>query len=145
MVILLNNEAGLQVDEDLLVKIAESVLEAEEVPSDAELSVAFVDNEEIARLNKEYRGIDGPTDVLSFEMEEEPGEEPLLLGDVIIAPEIARAQAEELDHSYEAEMGLLLVHGILHLLGYDHMESDEAEKMEARERELLKPFFGGVF
>ncbi|MHB0976272.1 MAG: rRNA maturation RNase YbeY [Candidatus Aquicultorales bacterium] len=134
-------------NEELVRSLAERVLESEDVPEAAELSIAFVETEEMRRLNKTYRGIDDATDVLSFPMEKEavPGGEPFLVGDVVIAPEIARIQAEEAGHSYDAEIGLLLVHGIFHLLGYDHQNPEEGEEMERKERELLEPFFGGVF
>lgn len=129
------------------------VLAAEEVPAAAEVSVSFVTDEEIARLNEEYRGKSGPTDVLSFEcdgadddfffgMGAEVGVDaddgvPFELGDVIIAPDVARRQTEQFGTTFESEVTLLLVHGLLHLCGYDHIADTEAEEMEARERELL--------
>ena len=121
-------------------------MEQEGKPAESEVSVTFVDNEEMARLNTEYRGIEGPTDVLSFEcdnIEDEltaarSQEEPYELGDIVIAPEVALAQSEDYGTSVAEEIELLLVHGILHLCGWDHMEDEEAEAMEAREQEILQ-------
>ena len=123
------------------------VLQAEELPDATEVSVSFVDNDEIAALNGEYRGKTGPTDVLSFEcdMDEREGEFPegavFELGDVIIAPDVAEAQAPGFGTTFEQEISLLLVHGLLHLCGYDHIEDDEAALMQAREREILGAWF----
>lgn len=121
------------------------VLEQEEKPENSEVSVSFVDDEEIAELNEEYRGKVGPTDVLSFEcdnLEDEMSgfgfeEDIYELGDIIIAVDVAERQTKEFGTSFEEEMTLLLVHGLLHLCGYDHIEDDEAEVMEAREAELI--------
>jgi probable rRNA maturation factor len=122
-------------------RLAAFVLDREEVPEYAELSIAIVDIAEIAELNEKYRGKTGPTDVLSFECDDlcaavDP-EEPVTLGDVVIAPDIARANAEEYGHTVEEELNLLLAHGVLHLLGYDHEAESDAEVMQARERALL--------
>jgi probable rRNA maturation factor len=122
-------------------RLAAFVLDREEVPEFAELSIAIVDTVEIAELNEKYRGKSGPTDVLSFECDDlcavaEP-DEPVMIGDVVIAPDVARKNAEELGHTVEEELNLLLVHGALHLLGYDHEEHADAEAMQARERALL--------
>lgn len=116
------------------------VLRMEEVPDSAELSVAIVDLDEMASLNQRYRGVQGPTDVLSFGCDDPcPAglDEPITLGDVIIAPEAAAKQAAELDRTVESELNLLLVHGTLHLLGYEHEADDEAAAMQAREQVLL--------
>jgi probable rRNA maturation factor len=121
-------------------RLAEFVLDREEAPTYAELSIAIVDLAEMTELNTKYRGKEGPTDVLSFECDDlcaaEP-DEPVTLGDVVIAPEIAEIQAEEYGHTVEQELNLLLVHGILHLLGYDHEDDSDAGVMQARERALL--------
>ena len=107
---------------------------------DAELSIVLCDDATIHPLNRDYRGKDKPTDVLSFAQRE--GDfaflEDNLLGDVIISMETTRRQADERGHSVETELRVLLVHGILHLLGYDHIKDDEAEIMEAKEREILR-------
>jgi probable rRNA maturation factor len=121
-------------------RLAEFVLDREEAPAYAELSIAIVDLAEMTELNSKYRGKEGPTDVLSFECDDlcaaEP-DEPLTLGDVVIAPQVAEVQAEEYGHTVEQELNLLLVHGVLHLLGYDHEEDADASVMQARERALL--------
>lgn len=121
-------------------QLADFVLDREEVPESAELSIAVVDADEMTALNERYRGKEGPTDVLSFGCDDPcpvDSDEPVTLGDVVIAPEVAEAQAVELGHTVEAELNLLLVHGILHLLGYEHDSDEGAEAMQARERVLL--------
>lgn len=123
------------------VRLAEFVLLAEEAPVNCELSIALVDLEEMSQLNGEYRGKEGPTDVLSFECDDPcavtSADQPVMLGDVIIAPDVAVAQAEEYGHTVEEELNLLLVHGILHLLGYDHIDDADAVAMQDRERVVL--------
>lgn len=124
-------------------RLALFVLSMEGVPEMTELSIALVDDEEMAHLNKQYRGIDGPTDVLSFGCDDPcptPGDEPVTLGDVVIAPAVAERQAAELGHSVEHELDVLLVHGVLHLLGYDHETDDDAGVMAAREAALLDAY-----
>ena len=133
--------------------IAKYVLDQEGQPATTEVSIALVTDEEIHELNREYRGIDRPTDVLSFECDgfddgfdtggayEDagvPDDEPFLLGDIIIATDVARAQTAQFGTTPSQELCVLLVHGLLHLCGWDHVNSDEeAEAMEARERDLL--------
>lgn len=99
---------------------------------DGEVCITFVDDEYISRLNESYRNISGPTDVLSFPMNEEG-----LIGDVVISLETATRQAEEYGHSLEEEVAFLAVHGVLHLLGYDHETPEEEEKMMQISREVL--------
>lgn len=122
-------------------RLSAFVLEREEAPATIELSIALVGIDEMTELNGEYRGKEGPTDVLSFECDELcdviDTDEPIMLGDVVIAPEVAEAQAAEYGHTVEEELNLLLVHGVLHLLGYDHEDDADAEVMQARERALL--------
>lgn len=120
------------------------VLNEEGCPENSEVSVSFVDDDAIAALNEEYRGKTGPTDVLSFECDgDDEGwmplgdEAPFELGDVIIAPDVAQRQTDLYGTSFEGEITLLLVHGLLHLCGYDHIDDDEADEMEARERAVL--------
>lgn len=107
-----------------------------------EVSLTFVDGEEIKTLNRDYRGVDSVTDVLSFPMIEDfndiiEGEE-ILLGDVVINMDRVKEQAEEYGHSLEREATYLFVHSICHLLGYDHMEPDEKQEMRTREEEVMK-------
>lgn len=122
-------------------RLAAFVLDRESAPPYAELSIAVVELAEMTELNERYRGKSGPTDVLSFECDDlcatADADEPVTLGDVVIAPEVAEAQAEEYGHTIEEELNLLLVHGVLHLLGYDHEDDGDAEVMQARERALL--------
>ncbi len=129
--------------EDLLIYAAK----LEMVSADAELSVTFVNNEEIQRLNHQYRHIDRATDVLSFALEEANEEIeisgadiPIVLGDIIISVDKAKEQAEEYNHSFSRELGFLALHGFLHLLGYDHMDSEEEKKMFLRQEEILNDF-----
>jgi probable rRNA maturation factor len=119
-----------------VVQAAHQALVALEL-SEVELSILLCTNAFIHPLNRDYRGKDKPTDVLSFAMREEGDPQDPILGDVIISIEKAKEQAEERGHHIGAELSLLLVHGILHLLGYDHEEDDEAEVMEAKEKEVL--------
>ena len=122
-------------------RLATFVLDREEAPAMVELSIAVVDLAEMTELNERYRGKSGPTDVLSFECDDlcavVAPDDPLTLGDVVVAPEVAEAQAAEYGHTVEEELNLLLVHGILHLLGYDHEDDADAIAMQARERSLL--------
>lgn len=122
-------------------RLAGFVLEREEVPETVELSIAVVTIAEMSELNERFRDKEGPTDVLSFGCDDPcaitDAEEPITLGDVVIAPEVAELQAEEYGHTIEEELNLLLVHGVLHLLGYDHDDDDAAAAMQERERVLL--------
>lgn len=110
----------------------------------AELSVALVDDASGAALNERWRGRAGPTDVLAFALREGPhaGHRGVLLGDVVIAVGVARRQAEARGHDLETECHRLLVHGVLHLLGYDHVRPDEARRMRAKERTLWRRLQG---
>ena len=131
--------------------LAQLVIAREGKPDDTEVSINFVTDEAIHELNREYRGVDRPTDVLSFECDGFDDDMPVLadeafeLGDIVIAPDVAEAQAPEYGLSFAHETSLLVTHGLLHLCGYDHMEEDEALKMEARERDLLSEFWGAPF
>ncbi len=145
-------------------RLAEAVLEQEGLSGDAELSVLFVDEISIAELNSRFLGKDGPTDVLAFPIDEEPIESgrspdsggtgpglpsepedaPVLLGDIVICPAVAFRNAAEHAGTFDDEIALLIVHGLLHLMGMDHDEDDEAEEMEAKERELLARHHGAL-
>lgn len=124
-------------------RIAGKLLERENLPGEIEISVLFTDNEGIRQLNREYRGIDTPTDVLSFplstpeELVQAPEETEVLLGDVVISVETAREQARQQGHSIKRESALLLTHGLLHLLGYDHGSEEERERMRQMESEVV--------
>lgn len=140
------DEQTRQIDPTAIVELATRVLRDERLPEQTELSIIAVSDAEIAALKAAHLGIDAPTDVLSFPVEDlvpgrppaaDPAGPPLLLGDVVIAPEFIARQAADHGVAESAELALMVVHGILHLLGWDHEDDAEAERMEARERELL--------
>ena len=155
------DEQTLPVSLPALQRLAESVLIAEGMGGDAELGMRFVDEVVMAELNIRFMGADGPTDVLAFPMEDDlletgrspdngttgpasdrtdTSEPPLLLGDVVVCPAVAARNASSRNGSYDDELALLVVHGVLHLLNYDHADEREAESMQRRERELLERF-----
>lgn len=167
----INDEVGQAVlSTDEVERLVCAVLEGEGCPDPCEVSVSFVDVAQIHALNRDYRGIDRPTDVLSFNIDDpadfeecagddvddadagvgngddidgdQDGAEDLvcMLGDVIVCPEVVEGQAEGFGNSVADEMRLLLTHGCLHLMGYDHEDADEAEEMEALERAYLAQF-----
>jgi len=124
--------------------LVEFVMKYMKLPENTDVSLSFVNNDEIQRLNREYRGMDKPTDVLSFECDNVPFDDEEIdeaqeyeLGDVVIATDVVLAQNDEYGTTVEEEVTLLTVHGLLHLCGYDHIEDDEAEEMEALEREII--------
>ncbi|RCW65335.1 rRNA maturation RNase YbeY [Saliterribacillus persicus] len=133
---------------DLIDKLLTFAGKEENLSDRIELSVGFVNNEEIQELNKNYRQIDKPTDVLSFALEDEKegelkiiGEDvPLMLGDIIISVDKAKEQAKDYNHSLERELGFLALHGFLHLNGYDHMSEEDETKMFDRQKEILDAF-----
>lgn len=123
---------------DLIEKSIAAVLKIEELDENVEVSVSFVGDEEIRELNRDYRGVDKSTDVLSFPMDDEFILDNRILGDVIINTRRVMEQAEELGHSNEREFSYLTVHSILHLLGYDHMEDEDKRQMREREKLAMK-------
>lgn len=123
---------------DIIERTIKEALILEKGNLNYEVSVSIVDNDEIKELNKEYRGIDEETDVLSFPMEDEfVMEGPLLLGDIIISAEKALEQAEEYDHSLYREISYLTAHSMFHLMGYDHMTEDEKSIMRKKEKKIM--------
>lgn len=145
MAVLISNDAELDtlLSEDDIRAAVGQTLAAEGVERPVEVSVSFVDADEMQGLNRTWREIDAPTDVLSFECdspfdEDIPADEAVELGDVILAPTVIAAQAPEFDATPAEECRLMLVHGLLHLLGYDHLDEEEAAAMEAREEEILR-------
>ncbi|MDU1953982.1 MAG: rRNA maturation RNase YbeY [Peptoniphilus lacydonensis] len=120
---------------ELIKKSVKAVLKIENLEENVEVSVSFVGDDEIKGLNRDFRGVDKVTDVLSFPIDDKFMIENKILGDVIINTKRVMEQASELGHTNERELSYLTVHSILHLLGYDHM--DEIEKREMREREKL--------
>lgn len=131
------------VDVERLQRLALHVLSDRRVPDAMELSILCVDREDMAQLNGHHMGKQGPTDVLAFPMDL-PGEtlpgEPAILGDVVLCPAVAAQQAGERDRPFEAELDLLVVHGILHLLGHDHAEPEERAEMFGLTDRLLASF-----
>lgn len=125
-----DNEAAIK-------RAVDAVLSEEELHGDFEISVSFVTNEEIKELNREYRNVDNETDVLSFPMNEE-FDGVTILGDIVISTQKTIEQASDFAHSLEREMSYLTVHSMLHLLGYDHMCSDEKSHMREKEKEIMK-------
>jgi probable rRNA maturation factor len=155
-----NEQNDVDLDVSRYVRLAHLVLEAERVVPEVEMSLLFVDEPTIAELNERFLGYEGPTDVLSFPMDDElppagrqpdqggrgpgspsdPGDPPTVLGDVVVCPSVAGRQAAERGGALDDELALLVVHGVLHLLNYDHAEPAETAAMQKRERELLAQF-----
>ena len=123
---------------NLIEKSVAAVLKVENLHENVEVSVSFVGDEEIRDLNRDYRGVDKSTDVLSFPMDDEFIIVSRILGDVIINTRRVMEQAKELGHSNERELSYLTVHSILHLLGYDHMEDEDKKEMREREKLAMK-------
>jgi probable rRNA maturation factor len=129
---------------DIIEKVINEVLIFENESLDCEVSVSFVDNEEIRVLNRDYRSVDKETDVLSFPMDDDFFEiGPVLLGDIIISAEKALEQAKDFGHSLYREIAYLTAHSMFHLLGYDHMEDEEKTLMREKEKEIMKRI--GIF
>ena len=153
-----NRQKGIEVDEAMeamVAQVVEKVLAYEECEEDYEVSISFVGSEEMRSLNNEYRGIDKETDVLSFpmvefmeeELEEELEEEDedaeyideeIALGDIVISMKSVREQAEDYGHSINRELAFLLVHGMLHLLGYDHEDEASEKEMFDKQEAILQ-------
>jgi len=150
----MEEEIGIHIEEEFqglvgegwVRRITQYVLEAEGVAPPYEVSLVFTDSETVQQLNRDYRGVDETTDVLAFQMLPQkkaddsfalPPDGVTRLGEVIISYPQAAEQAEEQGHSVEQELALLIIHGILHLLGYDHEKPEEEKRMREREEELL--------
>ncbi|MBD2869487.1 rRNA maturation RNase YbeY [Paenibacillus arenilitoris] len=151
-----NEQQKMEIPDSWIAKLEQLLRLAAEAEgiTDGEVSLTFTDDEEIHQLNRDYRGIDRPTDVLSFAMQEDGTEEldiifevdsedekdPIsgMLGDIIISVETAAAQSEEYGHSLEREIGFLFVHGFLHLIGYDHQDDASEAVMTAKQEAVLQ-------
>lgn len=142
-------EEKIKLIEDIL-NFAGSYLK---LPENTEMSVTLMDNEHIHKINKKYRGVDKPTDVISFAIEEDdPDEVPIILpedeefdipkniGDIMVSMDKVKEQAEYLGHSEDRELGFLVVHGFLHLNGYDHMKEEDEKEMFGLQREILDSY-----
>lgn len=159
-----DEQSEFAVDTMRWIRLAEAVLSSEGIRGETEVSILYVDETTITDLNVRFLGKEGPTDVLAFPIDEEPveggrspdsggtgpgfnpapDEVPTLLGDVVICPAVAHRNAPEHAGTFEDELALLLVHGLLHLLGLDHEDPEEADVMEAKERDLLGRHHGSV-
>ncbi len=135
-----DEQADVAVDVDRWCRLAGDVIASE--GARGELTLTFVDRDEITRLNEEHMGVDGPTDVLSFPLDTSdavvPTGVPVLLGDVVVCPVVAADQATDHAGTLDDELALLVVHGVLHVLGHDHATDGETHAMQTRERELLE-------
>lgn len=129
--------------EKLLELVINEALMVEGISKDYEVSISFVGNSEIRELNREYRGVDSETDVLSFPMEDEFEISTLLLGDIIISIERAKEQSLEYGHTLEREIAYLTAHSMFHLMGYDHMNEEEKKIMRNKEKQVMKNL--GIF
>jgi probable rRNA maturation factor len=136
---MINIESDFPFPEELLERAAHAALDHEAEPQDAELSIVLTDNEHLQELNLNYLGIDAPTDVLSFPASEtDPESGARYIGDILISIPRAQAQADVAGHPLESEVQLLVVHGVLHLLGYDHAEPEEKGRMWKAQAEILE-------
>ncbi|GAA3770803.1 rRNA maturation RNase YbeY [Microbacterium kribbense] len=146
MTIEITNESGMSVDEAVLLRLTEHNLAQLHVSPDADVAILLVDEGAMEALHVQWMDEPGPTDVLSFPMDElRPGTEdvptaPGLLGDIVLCPQVAETQAETAGHPTLDELLLLTTHGLLHLLGFDHAEPDEEREMFALQRDLLLSF-----
>ncbi len=156
-----NEQQDIDIDVARYVALSRLTLAREHIVGICEMSLIFCDEDSISRLNEQYMDTTGPTDVLAFPVDDDivgsgrnpdnggrgpgtPSEDddvPALIGDVYVCPSIALAQCAENNHTLDEEIGLLVVHGTLHLLNYDHYEIDEREEMRAREQAILTEFF----
>ncbi len=138
-VLITNDQKAVELNLDFIKKIALEIMKFEDSPDNSQLSMVFCDDEAIKELNNEYRGKNESTDVLSFPMELENFVPKIrMLGDIVISTDTAIKQAKEYEHSLITEIVILMIHGLLHLHGYDHIEEEDCKKMRAREAEILK-------
>ena len=144
MEILIKNLQSRPVNQEKLTRVAKRLLQVEKFPHPAEVSIVLTTDGHIHGLNRDYRGKDKPTDVLSFQQLEEGlpqllgPDEPVVLGDVVISVETAARQAAERDRTLDDELALLVAHGMLHLLGYDDETDEGADEMREREKAVLE-------
>lgn len=142
-VIIDNSQNKYDIDKsinDLIEKVILECLKLENKGTDYEVSISFVDDEEIRELNRDYRGVDNATDVLSFPLEEDEFNIPgnILLGDIVISLETAKRQSEDYGHSIEREIAYLTAHSMFHLLGYDHINEEEKKIMRDKEKSVMR-------
>ncbi len=146
MSVFLADEQSEEIGLSNLRSLAEMVLTEEGYPDDTEVTILLIDEQEMSGYNERFLKRSGPTDVLAFPVEDllpgivperDPRGPPLMIGDVIVAPAYIRRQAAEYHVAFEDEMALMVTHGVLHLIGYDHIVDEDAERMEKRERDIL--------
>ena len=133
------NEQNIPVDELRLQSLATHALKSEQMDDEVELSILLVSADHIKRLNKRFAGDDYATDVLAFPMMDDD-ENDLLLGDVVMCPSVAESNASKLGHDLATELDILIVHGTLHLLGYDHQGQHDKKVMDERQQEIVETF-----
>lgn len=142
----INNESAVAIDESVLLRLTDHNLAELHVSPDADVAIVLVDEGAMEALHVQWMDEPGPTDVLSFPMDElRPGSEehptaPGLLGDIVLCPQVAEAQAETAGHTIMDELIMLTTHGLLHLLGFDHAEPDEEREMFGLQRDLIMSF-----
>lgn len=147
-----NDEANRVTDKEKkrIKKLLEFTAQAEGLSEDIEVSITLVNDVEIQEINRDYRQIDQPTDVISFAFQDEDTDDliayestdkpPTMLGDLIVSVETAERQAADYNHAYERELSFLIVHGFLHLLGYDHSHKKDEQIMFTKQNEILEAF-----
>ena len=137
-----NEQSDIPLDEHRLVALARLAASEEGIDPRGEVTVLLVDRPSMASLKEKWLGEPGPTDVLAFPMDDQvPDDEPYILGDIVICPDVAREQSSS--EKVGEEVDLLLVHGFLHLVGYDHVRPQDARSMRHRERKILTEFYRG--
>jgi probable rRNA maturation factor len=146
MKVLISNEQNVwQLNKNEIAQLAEKIMREEKLSENIELSLVFCDDAAIKDLNKQFRNKDEATDVLAFPLPQSSFKEftpmSVLIGDVVISVETAIRQAKEMEHELKKEVTLLLIHGLLHLVGYDHIKSEDKKKMLEREKELCDLLF----
>ena len=136
----IENRSGQLAPESEVLKLMQFAIKELGLNSECELSLAFINDEEMAQLHEKWMDLPGTTDVMSFPMDElKPNDpEPGILGDIVISPLVARAQADKAGHPYEHEVKILAAHGLLHLLGFDHQEPEAEREMFALQEDLVK-------
>lgn len=139
----IENRSGNLAPESQILKLMQFSIKELGLHPDCELTLAFIKDDEMEELHKKWMDLSGTTDVMSFPMDELRPNDPTpgILGDIVISPVVARAQAERAGHTFEHEVKILAAHGLLHLLGYDHQEPDDEKVMFALQEDLVKRAF----
>lgn len=136
-----NRQEKFKINEDIISLVEKTIrecLRVEGIEKDHEVSLSFVTDQEIKELNRDYRGVDSSTDVLSFPIEDEFELGLPLLGDIVISLDTANRQAEEYQHSIDREISYLVCHSMFHLFGYNHEDEEEKKEMRSKEKKVMK-------